>query len=92
MLLTFRRWPSVNHFTIKSENIEGVEEDIGHGVIITKDGNKIDVWEKFQDVVNQVNAAMEKDAAVKNNKPEEKKEETISVSDLRAMRNAIFGK
>lgn len=92
MLLTFRRWPGLNHFTIKSETIDGVEEDIGHGVIITKDGTKIDVWEKFNDVVKQVNDAMEKDAALKNNKPVVEEKETISVSDIRAMRNAIFGK
>lgn len=91
MLLVFKKWCELDHFSIRSENIDHVDERLGHGVIVTKDGNRIEVWDKFKDVVSQVNAAMEKDDAAKNNKPEEK-EETITLSEVRTRLNSIFGR
>lgn len=92
MLLVFRKWCELDHFSIRSENIDHVDEHLGHGVIVTKEGNRIEVWENFRDVITQVNAAMEKDNAAKNNKPEEEKEETITLSEARARLNSIFGR
>lgn len=93
MLLTFRKYLELNHSSIRSEDIDHVDEDLGHAIIVTKTGDEIPVWGSFNDVVKVVNQAFEKDAANKTAVEEKKeKEETITLSEARARLNSIFGK